>query len=61
MSGVRSRFAETRTPERLVGPVMGFRSVSSHSSDRCMAEQDLNCFVHASYLARLLHTSLHQM
>jgi hypothetical protein len=30
MSGVRSRFAETRTPERFLGPVMGFRSVSSH-------------------------------
>jgi hypothetical protein len=30
MSGVRSLFAETRTPERFVGPVIGFRSVSSH-------------------------------
>ena len=28
-SDVRSRFAETRTPEPLQGPVMGFRSVNS--------------------------------
>jgi hypothetical protein len=30
MSGVRSRFAETRTPQPLTGPVIGFPSVNSH-------------------------------
>ena len=37
------------------GPVVGhINQLLRHSSGRCMVEQDLNCFAHASYLSRLL-------